>query len=241
RAQFITQFKEVQRLKTQLDQYTDLDAEQQQTIKELLPPEELRSFRSVYIDTAKRFKERQDNPTDNTPPEVEQLDFEFVLFASALIDYDYIMGLIAKSTGGKPSKHTMTPDQLINMLSATANMMDEREDMMEYIRSLDFSKGRTEKEIRDGYKAFKKEKNEKEIRGMAEKHGLDMAALQAFTARILDRMIFDGEQLSDLLAPLNLGWKERAKKETELMKELVPYLKKQARGHEISGLNAYDV
>jgi type I restriction enzyme R subunit len=27
---------------------------------------------------------------------VDQLDFEFVLFASAVIDYDYIMGLMAR-------------------------------------------------------------------------------------------------------------------------------------------------
>lgn len=31
-------------------------------------------------------------------PEIQQLDFEFVLFASTVIDYDYIMNLIADST-----------------------------------------------------------------------------------------------------------------------------------------------
>jgi hypothetical protein len=30
---------------------------------------------------------------------------------------------------------------------------------------------------------------------------------------ILDRMIFDGEHLSDLLAPLDLGWKARTQAE----------------------------
>ena len=53
-------------------------------------------------------------------------------------------------------------------------------------------------------------------------------------------MIFDGEQLSDLLAPLELGWKARSKKELALMEDLVPLLKKQARGREISGLAAYE-
>jgi len=33
----------------------------------------------------------------------------------------------------------------------------------------------------------------------------------------MDRMIFDGEQLSDLLAPQDLGWKERTKKELVLI------------------------
>jgi type I restriction enzyme R subunit len=42
---------------------------------------------------------------------------------------------------------------------------------------------------------------------MAEKHGLDVVALQAFVDDILRRHIFDGERLSELMAPLELGWK----------------------------------
>ena len=53
-------------------------------------------------------------------------------------------------------------------------------------------------------------------------------------------MIFDGEQLSDLFAPLELGWKARGKAELALMDDLVPLLKKQAGGREISGLAAYE-
>jgi len=53
-------------------------------------------------------------------------------------------------------------------------------------------------------------------------------------------MIFDGEQLRDLLQPLELGWKARTQKELALMKDLVPLLKKRAAGRDISGLNAYD-
>jgi type I restriction enzyme R subunit len=57
---------------------------------------------------------------------------------------------------------------------------------------------------------------------------------------ILQRMIFDGEALSDLMAPLDLGWKARAHAETALMKELVPLLQKRAQGRDISGLSAYE-
>jgi len=53
-------------------------------------------------------------------------------------------------------------------------------------------------------------------------------------------MIFDGEQLSDLLAPLGLGWKARAQKELALMEDLIPLLHKRAKGREISGLSAYE-
>ncbi|MEA3643854.1 MAG: restriction endonuclease, partial [Lamprobacter sp.] len=61
-----------------------------------------------------------------------------------------------------------------------------------------------------------------------------------FVDGVLDRLIFDGEALSDLFAPLELGWKARGQAETALMAELVPVLKKQAGGREISGLAAYE-
>jgi type I restriction enzyme R subunit len=56
----------------------------------------------------------------------------------------------------------------------------------------------------------------------------------------MNRMIFDGEKLTDLMEPLELGWKQRSKAETALMTALVPQLKKLAQGREISGLAAYE-
>jgi type I restriction enzyme R subunit len=53
-------------------------------------------------------------------------------------------------------------------------------------------------------------------------------------------MIFDGEQLSDLLAPQGLGWKARTQKELALMEDLIPLLHKLALGRAISGLGAYE-
>jgi type I restriction enzyme R subunit len=53
-------------------------------------------------------------------------------------------------------------------------------------------------------------------------------------------MIFDGEQLSDLMAPLELGWKARTQAELKLMEDLIPLLHKLAQGREISGLGAYE-
>ncbi len=104
RISFVKNFKEVQRLKTQLDQYTDLDEEQQSKIEAILPKESLQEFRSSYIETAKQLREIQQKEGVKAPPDIQQLDFEFVLFASAVIDYDYIMNLIADSTQKKPSR-----------------------------------------------------------------------------------------------------------------------------------------
>ncbi|MEO7044783.1 MAG: hypothetical protein ABI091_05710, partial [Ferruginibacter sp.] len=96
-------------------------------------------------------------------------------------------------------------------------------------------------EIEEGYQHFKKAKTENDLATIAQHHGLQAAALKSFVENIINRMIFDAERLNDLLAPLDLGWKDRAKKEQALMKELIPLLKKLAQEREISGLNAYDV
>lgn len=67
-------------------------------------------------------------------------------------------------------------------------------------------------------------------------HGL----IQAFVDDILNRMIFDGEHLSDLMAPLDLSWKDHTRAELALMADLHPRLIKRAQGREIWGLNTYE-
>lgn len=239
RSQFVNLFKEVQRLKTQLDQYTDLTPENVAAIEQVISSDQLQAFRGVYLETAQRLKAQQEKG-ETTAPEVEQLDFEFVLFASAVIDYDYIMALLARYTQAKPGKQTMSRDQLIGLIQSDAKFMDDREDIAAYIGTLQVGEGLDEKAIRRGYEAFKAEKSARELSEVATKHGLEPAALQAFVDGILRRMIFDGEQLSDLLAPLELGWKARTKKELALMEDLIPLLHKLAQGREISGLGAYE-
>src|SRR5690606_10046851 len=168
------------------DQYTDLEEQQAEAIEELLPIDDLRSFKSVYLDTAKRLKAQQDKGGADVPPEVEQLDFEFVLFSSAIIDYDYIIGLIAKYTQDKPSKHKMTRGQLINLLSSSANLIDERDDIIEYIKTLEVGNGLTERQIREGYQKYKDEKAEKVLRSISEKHGIATQSLKSFIAEIMN-------------------------------------------------------
>jgi len=240
RINFVKNFKEVQRLRTQLDQYTDLDAEQKELIETILPEDTLRSYRSSYLETAKQLKEIQEKEGENAPLGIQQLDFEFVLFASALIDYDYIMGLIADNTDPKSKKQKMTKEQLIKLLSSSSNLMDEKEDLTDYINGLDWEQGQDEKQLKQGYETFKVEKNAKELTTIAHKHGLETASLKTFTDDIINRMIFDGEKLTDLLEPLELSWKERRVKELALMEDLIPQLKKLAQGREISGLTAYE-
>ncbi len=49
-----------------------------------------------------------------------------------------------------------------------------------------------------------------------------------------------GRVKTDVMAPLDLGWRECCEKELTLMDDLVPILKKRATGRSISGLNAYE-
>jgi type I restriction enzyme R subunit len=240
RIAFVKNFKEVQRLKTQLDQYTDLDEEEQEKIEAILPKESLLEFKSSYLETAKQLRAIQLKEGDEAPPEIQQLDFEFVLFASAVIDYDYIMNLIADSTQQKPATQKMSKEQVIRLLSANANLMDEQEDLKDYINNLDWNSGQDVENLHKGYETFKLEKYEKELAAIANKHGLQTAAIKTFVEDIMSRMIFDGEKLTDLMEPLDLGWKQRSKAETALMDDLVPELKKLAQGREISGLAAYE-
>ena len=241
RAGFINCFKEVQRYRTQLEQYTDINEQEKAKIEELLPEETLRSFRGAYIETAQQLRKQRETGKDyEVSPQVEDLDFEFVLFASAVIDYDYIMGLIARYTNSKNSKQRVTKEQLISLVASSANLIDERDDIREYIDSLDEVNGKTEQEIKEGYEAFKAEKYARQLASIADKHGITADSLREFVEQIMDRMIFDGEKLSDLLAPLELGWKARTKAELALMDDLVPLLKRLAAGREISGLSAYE-
>lgn len=153
RAAFINHFKEVQRLKTQLDQYTDLTADDKAAIEKVLPNEQHRGFKGAYLETAQRLKAQQGKGGDAKPghEDVDQIDFEFVLFASAVIDYDYIMGLIARFTEQPPGKQKMSREQLVGLIGSDAKFMDEREDIAAYIATLKAGEGLSEAAIRDGY------------------------------------------------------------------------------------------
>ncbi len=231
RVQFIKRFKEVQRLRIELDQYTDLTDAQRERIEQVLPKDDLRAFRGAYLETARRLKEQQRAPGGGTSPtDVDQLDFEFVLFASAVIDYDYIMKLIADYSAQDPKKLTISREQLIGLIQSDAKFMDERDDITEYVCSLQEGEGLDEAAVRKGYKQFKAEKQAREIEGLARNHGLTVASLSTFVDTILQRMIFDGEQLTDLMEPLGLGWRERRERELALMADLAPLLNKRAHG-----------
>src|SRR5699024_7748933 len=132
--------------------------------------------------------------------------------------------LIARFTGQDPKKAKMTREQLIGLIQSDAKFLDEREEIAAYVRSLDTGTPLSEEQIRAGYQQFKSDKQAQELTELAAKHGLAPEAVTDFVDDILQRMIFDGDKLSDLLAPLDLGWRDRTKCELALMEDLVPLL-----------------
>lgn len=250
KAGFINRFKEVQRYKTQLNQYTDIietvndewGFANESIVSYGFTDNKLSAFRGAYLDLAKELRDRRDKKKDDVSDAIDELDFEFVLFASAIIDYDYIMELIARYYSDVPPMSKMTKDKLISLICSSSNMLDERDDIIAFINSHDSNSlnGKTVQEIKDEYEVFKTEKFTAELSRIADGHGLNIVSLQWFVNDIVERKIFDGEKLNELLEPQNLGWKARAREEMALMNDLTPLLKNMAAGQEISGLSAYD-
>ncbi len=242
KAAFVELFKTVQKLQTQLDQYTDLTPEQETAIQQVLPKDDLRAFRGQYLETAQKLKELREKPGDkDKDKKVDQLDFEFVLFASATIDYDYIMTLVADYSKQPPGKARMSRDQLIGLIASDSKFIDDRDAITEYVLTLKAGEGLDERAIREGFQAFKAERAAREVSGLATRHGLAEAALRGFVERVLTPpYVFDAEGLTALFDALELGWRERAEKELALMADLVPLLKRRTGGREIGGLKVYE-
>ncbi|MDL2345833.1 hypothetical protein QOL99_17020 [Deinococcus sp. MIMF12] len=184
-------------------------------------------------------KAQQDKPGEQE--ELDNLDFELVLFASAIIDYDYIMTLLARSSAQEtPEQQRQTRDKLLALIGSDAKFMDEREELREYVQSLPTGVALTEEALWEGYEGFKAERHTAELNAVAATHGLNADALHAFTSTTLERLIFDSQALGELLTPLGLGWKARKRKEEDLMSDLTPLLRRRAEGRDIAGLGAYD-
>ncbi|MBC6402485.1 MAG: type I restriction endonuclease subunit R [Hyphomonadaceae bacterium] len=239
RAAFINRFREVRRLTTRLDQYTDLDTGEKAQIETLMPRDDLRAFSAQYIEMATRLKKRRSG-TDSSGDTIDNLEFEFVLFDSALIDYDYIMKLAARFSEAGPEKRNMTREELIGLISGSTRLLEERDSIRDFIYTLEPGTGRSETEIREDYVRFRHDRQVEETEHIAAEHGLAVEVLQDFIDDILGGYIFDAAALTGLFRPGGLGWKARFEAEQALMRDLIPLLHRRAEGHGISGLEAYE-
>lgn len=245
KAEFVDYFKEVQRLSNQLGQYIYIDPEDQEKIESLLPKEDLNAFRTAYLETARTLRENQKDPSSDYAPNTgdgvnpEDIDFEFVLFSSAMIDYDYIMGLISRFTNQTPSQQELTKEELVRLVASHSNLMEEQEDILDYINQLEVVNGLTVNEVSESYQQFKNRKMRRRIEEIALRYEIVPETLNSFIQSVLDRMIFDADQLTELFRDQDLGWKQRVQQEKALVSDLIPLFSLLAKGQNISGLSAY--
>ena len=234
---FIEAFKDVQRLSIKLDQYVDLPEELKTAIEAAMPEDTLQQFRTAYLDLARRRRNEKGHQAKDIPD--EEPDFELSLFSSALVDYDYIMKLLAKYTDTHFEKVKITKEQLLEILSSSVDLMNEREYLKAFIEEeLQKGSGVSEAEIRERYKAYKDKMLNQKIVSFADKYGIATADLEAFFVETVKLRRLDEDDLRDLLSHID-NWKMRKAAKEELLARLTPLFAMMTNGGTIEGLNAY--
>ena len=234
---FIEAFKDVQRLALKLNQYVDMPEELKTAIEEAMPEDTLQQFRTAYLDLARRTRNSNGGRTEETPE--GEPDFELSLFSSALVDYDYIMKLLAKYTDTHFEKVKITKEQLLEILSSSVDLMNEREYLKAFIEEeLEKGSGLSEAEIRERYQAYKDKRFNQQIATIAGAYGIDVAALEAFVAETVKLRRLDEDALSKLLAHID-SWKQRKAAKEGMLTRLAPFFDLLTGGNTIEGLNAY--
>lgn len=235
--EFISAFKDVQRLALKLDQYVDMPEEMKDAIETAMPGDTLQQFRTAYLDLARRRRNEKGSQAKEDPE--DEPDFELSLFSSTLVDYDYIMKLLAKYTDTHFEKVKITKEQLLDILSGSVDLMNERDYLKAFIEEeLHKGSGISEKEIRERYKAYKDKRFNQQIAALAAEYGIESSALEAFVAETTKLRRLDEDALRDLLSHID-GWKQRKAAKEGLLVRLAPLFTLLSGGNTIEGLNAY--
>ena len=238
-AHFIDAFKDVQRLALKLDQYVDLPEELKESIESAMPEDTLQQFRTAYLDLARRSRPEGGGSRTEETPEGDEPDFELSLFSSALVDYDYIMRLLAKYTDTHFEKVKITKEQLLEILSSSVDLMNEREYLKAFIEEeLEKGSGLSEADIRNRYKEFKDKRFNQKIAALAQEYGIDTSALESFVSETAKLRRIDEDALRELLSHID-NWKLRKTAKEGLLAKLAPLFTLLSAGNTIEGLNAY--
>ena len=243
RADFVEIFKDVQRPILQLDQYIDIPPELQARIDAIMPPEKRLAFRTAYLELGRELRQKRaaESADDASEPTdvMQDIDFELVLFASAIIDYDYIISLIARMVNEKePERREVTREEIVALLRSHSNLPEDREDILEFVGHPEAINGRTADEISDEFRRFREAKWHRLVHQMAQRHGVDQGRLSDFIQSTLDVMRYDDSHLSDLFTDEGLGWRDRVTKKNALRADLVPLIRLRAAGQAIDNLPA---
>ena len=236
---FIDAFKDVQRLALKLDQYVDMPEDLQNSIEEAMPEDTLQQFRTAYLDLARRTGPTDRGGRTEETPEGETPDFELALFSSAIVDYDYIMSLLAKFTNTNVVKVKITKEQLLEILSSSPDLMKESDYLKAFIEEeLKQGSGMSEIEIRAKYNAFKNKRFNEQIATIAKKYGIESSELEKFVNETVKLRRLDEDMLRELLSHID-SWKQRKAAKEGLLVSLTTFFDLLTGGNTIEGLNAY--
>lgn len=236
---FIDAFKDVQRLSLKLDQYVDLSDELKTEIEDAMPEDTLQSFRTAYLDLARRTGPTDRGGRTETTPEGEEPDFELSLFSSALVDYDYIMKLLAKYTDTHPEKVKITKEQLLDILAGSVDLMKERDYLKAFIEEeLKPNTRMSVDEIKQKYEEFKNKRFNEQIAALAKEYGIETSALENFVNETVKLRRIDEDVLRELLSHIG-SWKLRKTAKEGLLVSLAPLFNLLTGGNTIEGLSAY--
>lgn len=236
---FIDAFKDVQRLSLKLDQYVDLSDELKTEIEDAMPEDTLQSFRTAYLDLARRTGPTDRGGRTETTPEGEEPDFELSLFSSALVDYDYIMKLLAKYTDTHHEKVKITKEQLLEILAGSVDLMKERDYLKAFIeKELKPNTHMSVDEIKQKYEEFKNKRFNEQIAALAKEYGIETSALENFVNETVKLRRIDEDVLRELLSHIG-SWKLRKAAKEGLLVSLAPLFNLLTGGNTIEGLSAY--
>ena len=236
---FIKEFKDVQRLALKLDQYVDMPEDLKDSIEKVMPEDTLQQFRTAYLDLARRNGPTDGGGRGGDTPEGDEPDFELSLFSSALVDYDYIMKLLAKYTDTHHEKVKITKEQLLEILAGSVDLMKERDYLKAFIeKELKQGSGMSETEIRAKYKAFKDKRFNEQIAALAKEYGIETSALEDFVNETVKLRRIDEDVLRELLSHID-SWIQRKAAKEGLLVSLAPLFNLLTGGNTIEGLSAY--
>lgn len=235
---FIEAFKDVQRLALKLDQYVDLPEDLQTAIEEAMPEDTLQQFRTAYIELAHKTRTAEPGSRTEFTPE-DDVDYELSLFSSALVDYDYIMRLLARYTDTHFERVKLTREQLLDILSGSVDLMNEREYLQAFINEeLQQGSGINEMEIRRLYKEFKNRCVDQKIAQIAEQFGVNHEVLESFVVETVKLRRIDENVFYEMLSHID-NWKQRKAAKEGLLANLKPLFDLMSGGYAIEGLSAY--
>ena len=243
RAELVERFKAVQRLMLQCNQYVDIPPELQARINAIMPPDTYQAFRTAYLELGRELRQKgtAESPDDASDPTdvMQDIDFELVLFASAIIDYDYIISLIARMVNeAEPERREVTREEIVALLRSHSNLPEDREDILEFVCHPEVINGRTAGEISDEFCRFREAKWHRQLQELAHRYGVDQEGLSEFIESTLHVMRYDDSHLSDLFTDEGLGWRDRVTKKNALRADLVPLIRLRAAGQAIDNLPA---